>query len=115
MKNLFNTVQLIGHLGQKPEIFTLETGRMVARVSLATNEQYYSSSGEKVNNTSWHNLVAWDKKANFLEKYFAKGNRVLVHGRIATRQYEDKNGIKRNVTEVIVSDLMKFDKSEVEY
>lgn len=106
-------MQIIGHLGQKPEIFTLETGRMVARVSLATNEQYYSSSGEKVNNTSWHNLVAWDKKANFLEKYFAKGNRVLVHGRIATRQYEDKNGIKRNVTEVIVSDLMKFDKSEV--
>lgn len=114
MKTLFNTVQLIGHLGRKPELITLETGRKLARVSLATNEQYYSSNGEKVSNTSWHNLVAWDKKADFLDRYFAKGNRVLVHGKIETRQYEDRNGVTRNITEVVVSDLMKFDKTESE-
>ncbi|MEO6190393.1 MAG: single-stranded DNA-binding protein [Saprospiraceae bacterium] len=108
MKNLRNSVQLIGHLGKMPEVTNLEKGKKVARISLATHENYYSAKGEKVVNTTWHNLVAWDTKADYVEKYLNKGQEILVHGRITTRSYEDKTGVTRYVTEVIVTDVMKL-------
>ncbi len=110
MKNLRNSVQLIGHLGKNPQVINLEKGKKVARLSLATHENYYSSKGEKVNNTIWHNLVAWDAKADYAEKYLEKGQEVLVHGKITTRSYEDKSGQTRYVTEVVITDVMKLSK-----
>lgn len=116
MKNLRNYVQLIGHLGKEPIVTNYDTGKKVARISLATHQDYYSSKGEKILNTCWHNLVAWDKKADFVEKYFAKGNLVLVNGRLSTRSYEDKTGVLRYITEVIITDVMKLSKErEAEY
>ncbi|MEP7196320.1 MAG: single-stranded DNA-binding protein [Saprospiraceae bacterium] len=110
MKNLRNSVQLIGHLGKMPEVINLEKGKKIARISLATHENYFSSKGEKVINTTWHNLVAWDSKADYVEKYLAKGQEVIVHGRISTRSYEDAAGKNRSVTEVIITDVMKLNK-----
>ncbi|MCC6815546.1 MAG: single-stranded DNA-binding protein [Saprospiraceae bacterium] len=110
MKNLRNYVQLIGHLGKEPSVTNYDSGKKVARVSLATHDDYFSAKGEKILNTMWHNLVAWDKKADFVEKYFSKGNLVLVNGRLSTRSYEDKSGALKYVTEVIVTDVMKLNK-----
>ncbi len=110
MKNLRNSVQLIGHLGKTPEITLLEKGKKLARFSLATNENYTSAKGEKVNNTTWHNLVAWDAKADYIEKYFNKGNEVLIQGRLSSRSYEDKSGQTKYITEVIIQDILKITK-----
>lgn len=110
MKNLRNSVQLIGHLGKSPEITNLEKGKKLARFSLATNENYTSAKGEKVNNTTWHNLVAWDAKADYIEKYLNKGHEVLIQGRLSSRSYEDKSGLTKYITEVIIQDILKLTK-----
>ena len=106
MNTLKNKVQLIGNLGADPEVKTLDSGKIVAKMSLATSDTYKKSSGEKVSETQWHNLVAWGKTAEIAGKYLKKGNRVAIEGRLANRTYEDKNGVKRYVTEVIVNDLL---------
>ncbi|NOT37017.1 MAG: single-stranded DNA-binding protein [Saprospiraceae bacterium] len=108
MKNLRNYVQLVGHLGKQPVVTNYQTGKRAVRVSLATHDDFYSAKGEKVVNTNWHNLVAWDNKADFLEKYLNKGSLVMVNGRLSTRSYESKEGTTKYVTEVIVSEVMKL-------
>lgn len=106
MNNLRNRVQLIGNLGMDPEVKKLDSGRMLAKLSLATSDSYKNSEGEKVTDTQWHNLVAWGKTAEIAEKYLKKGNRVVVEGKLVSRSYEDKEGIKRYVTEVVVSEFL---------
>ena len=108
MKNLKNSVQLIGHLGRTPEVTQLEKGKKIARFSLATNENYTSANGEKVSNTTWHNVIAWDAKADYIEKHLEKGNEVLVHGKISNRSYEDKNGQTKYISEIVISDVLKI-------
>ena len=110
MNSLRNSVQLIGHLGQDPEIITLEKGKKLARVSIATNESYTSSNGEKVKNTSWHNVIAWDNKAEFMDKFLKKGNEVALKGRLAHRSYEDKTGVTKFISEIIVNEIVKLGK-----
>lgn len=105
MSTLRNSVQLIGNLGNDPEVVNLESGRKLAKFSLATNETYKNQQGEKVTETQWHNLVVWGKTAEIAEKYLAKGREVAVNGKLTYRNYEDKNGVKRYITEIVVNDL----------
>ncbi|NTW25693.1 MAG: single-stranded DNA-binding protein [Lentimicrobium sp.] len=106
MNNINNTVQLIGHLGADPEMKTLEGSRKVARLRLATNDEYMSKSGEKVKQTEWHTLVAWGPLADVCEKNLAKGQEVVIEGKLGYRVYTDKEGNKKFITEITVNDLM---------
>jgi len=106
MSTLRNKVQLIGIVGNEPEITNLESGKKVAKFSIATNESYKDSKGEKVTNTQWHNIVAWGKIAEIVEKYVGKGKEVALEGKLTSRSYETKEGEKRYVTEVIVNELL---------
>ncbi|RDY57847.1 single-stranded DNA-binding protein [Flagellimonas nanhaiensis] len=106
MSTLRNKVTLIGNVGQEPEIRDLESGKKVAKISLATNESYKNGKGEKVTDTQWHNLVAWGKTAEIIEKYVTKGKEIAIEGKLTSRSYEDKEGNKRYVTEVVVSEIL---------
>ncbi|SDC67839.1 single-strand binding protein [Algoriphagus faecimaris] len=110
MNALRNRVQLIGHLGGKIEIKTLDSGKKVGRVSIATNETYKNKNGEKVTETTWHNLVLWDKEAEIVDKYTDKGSEVGIEGRLTNRDYTDKDGVKRYITEVVVSEVLLLGK-----
>lgn len=106
MNALKNRVQLIGNLGNDPEIITLESGKKLAKFSIATNETYKNSAGEKVTDTQWHNIVAWNKTAEIIEKYLQKGNEVIIEGKLTSRSFDDKEGNKRYVTEVVCNELL---------
>ena len=106
MYALKNKVQLIGNLGDKPSIRQTESGRKLATFSVATNEQYRNSKGEKVNETQWHRVVAWGKTAEIAEKYLDKGREIALEGKLVTRSYNDKAGSKKFITEVQVNELL---------
>ncbi|MBL1233261.1 MAG: single-stranded DNA-binding protein [Flavobacteriales bacterium] len=106
MNNLKNKVQLIGNLGNAPEIINLESGKKLAKFAIATNESYRNAKGETVKETQWHNLVAWGKTAEIVEKYLTKGNEVAIEGKLTSRSYEDKEGNKKYITEVVVNELL---------
>ena len=106
MSTLKNKVQLIGNVGQEPQVTVLDNGKKVARISLATNENFKNSKGEKQTNTDWHQLVAWGKVASLIEDYVFTGKEIAVQGKLSSRSYEDKEGVKRYVTEVIVSEIL---------
>lgn len=106
MNSLRNKVQLIGNLGNAPEIVNLESGKKLAKFSLATNESYTNAQGEKITNTDWHNLVAWGKTADIIEKYVTKGKEIAIEGKLTSRSYETKEGEKRYITEVVIHDLL---------
>jgi len=105
MNTMRNRVQLIGHLGQNPEVKTLDGGRKMATIRLATSEVFTNAKGEKITETQWHNVVAWGKTAEIAEKYFAKGLNVLIDGKLVSRTYDDKEGNKRYITEVQANEL----------
>lgn len=105
MQNLKNKVHLIGNLGMDPEIKKLENGSSLAKFSLATSDSYKNKDGEKVKETQWHNLVAWGPKAEFVEKYLKKGQEIAVEGKLTHRTYENKEGKKQYITEVVVNEV----------
>jgi len=106
MNALRNKVQLIGNLGNAPEVRNTESGKKLVKFSVATNEIYTNSKGEKVKETQWHNLIAWGKVADIAEKYLLKGTEVAVEGKLITRNYTDKEGNKKYVTEIQVNELL---------
>jgi len=106
MYALRNKVQLIGNLGNTPEVKNTENGKKLARFSVATNESYRNAKGEKVTDTQWHSLVAWGKVAEIAEKYLNKGSEVAVEGKLIHRNYTDKEGNKKYVSEVQVNELL---------
>lgn len=106
MYALKNKVQLIGNLGNAPEVKTTESGKKLARFSVATNESYRNAKGEKVTETTWHNLVAWGKVADIAEKYLNKGSEIAIEGKLINRSYTDKDGNKKYITEVQVNELL---------
>lgn len=110
MNTLRNKVQLIGNLGNDPEIINLESGRTLAKFSIATNESYKNAKGEKVTDTQWHNVVAWGKTAEIIEKYVTKGKEVAIEGKLTSRSYETKEGEKRYITEVVCNELLMLGK-----
>lgn len=116
MSSLKNRVLLLGNLGKDPEIRNLENGKKVTRFTLATTEEYKNSDGKKVKETTWHNIVAWNGTADIAARYLKKGGQVAVEGRLAYRSYEDKGGVNRNITEVVIHDILflKSGKEEVQ-
>ncbi len=106
MYALKNKVQLIGNLGNAPEVRTLDGGKKMARFSVATNESYRNAKGEKITETQWHSLVAWGKVAEIVEKYLVKGKEVMIEGKLVNRTYTDKDGNKKYSTEVHVNELL---------
>jgi single-strand DNA-binding protein len=110
MNTLKNKVQLIGNLGNDPEIITLESGKKLAKFSLATNEYYKDADGQKQTKTEWHNLIAWNKTAEIIEKYVSKGKEIAIEGKLTSRSWDDKEGNKRYTTEVIVNGVVMFSK-----
>ena len=110
MYALKNKVQLIGNLGNAPEIKTLESGKKMAIFNVATNESYRNAKGEKVTETQWHRVVAWGKVAEIAGKYLEKGKEVALEGKLVNRSYNDKGGIKKYVTEIQVNELLLLGK-----
>jgi single-strand DNA-binding protein len=106
MSSLRNRVNLIGNLGHDPEMKSLENGKKITKFTLATNEEFKNGDGQKVKETTWHNIVVFDKLAELAGKFLKKGGQVAVEGRIAYRTYEDKNGVTKYITEIIVHDLL---------
>ncbi len=112
MNSIKNSVQLIGHLGKDVEFKSLENGNALAKFTMATNEFYKNNNGEKMQNTQWHNIVAWNKLAENMSKLLSKGNEVLVRGKLVHRSYEDANGNNKYISEVVVNEYIKLTKKE---
>ena len=108
-----NKVQLIGHLGAAPEVKTFENGNTLAKMNIATNETYKNAKGEEVSDTQWHRVTAWGKTAEIAGKYLTKGSQVLIDGRLAYREYTDKEGQRRFMTDVVVNEILMLDKKSV--
>lgn len=106
MNTLRNRVQLIGNLGTTPEVKTLTGGKKVVKLVVATNETYKNQKGEKVTETTWHNLTAWGTNADIAEKYLQKGSEIAIEGKLKNNNYTDKDGIKRYVTDIEVTEFL---------
>ena len=107
-----NKVQLIGRLGKDPEVQKFDGDNMVVRFPLATNESYKDKNGQLVESTDWHNIVAWRKLGQIAEQYIKKGMSIYVEGKIRSRSYDDKDGVKRYVTEIVADNFIMLDKKE---
>jgi single-strand DNA-binding protein len=105
MRNLRNSVQLIGNLGADPEVRTIANGRMLARIRVATTESYKNKEGERIKQTFWHNIVAWGSTADIMAKYLQKGSLVAVEGKLVHRSYESTQGETKYVTEVVANEV----------
>lgn len=110
MSTLKNKVQLIGNVGQEPETTNLENGKIVTNISIATNESYKNADGERVKNTVWHRAVAWNKTAGIIDKYVRKGDMIAIEGKLVNRKFETKEGEKRTVTEILISEILLMNK-----
>ena len=106
MNQLRNQVQLIGRLGRDPEVKHLENNKTLAKFPLATDEIYRNEQGVKVTDTQWHNVVIWGKLAQVAEDYLHKGREVALKGKLTYRVYEDKDGEKKYITEIVAYDLV---------
>lgn len=103
--NAINKVQLTGNLGNNPEIKTFENGSKLAKFSMATTEEYTTRGGEKSSNTQWHFVTAWGKIAEQVENELKKGSFASIEGRLVTRNYTDKNGQKKYITEIVANEV----------
>jgi single-strand DNA-binding protein len=107
-----NRVILVGNVGKEPETRYLDSGVALCKFPLATNEKYKNRSGENVKNTEWHNVILWRKLAEIAEKYVKKGDLLYLEGKIRTRSYDDKEGNKKYITEVIVDNMQMLGKKQ---
>ena len=110
MKNISNSVQLIGRLGAKPEMIALESGNKLVKLNLATKEVYKNQKGEKVIDTQWHRLIAWGKLAENMGTFLEKGQEVAVNGKITYKNYTNKEGKAIYYTEIVVNEFMMVGK-----
>ncbi len=110
MNSLRNRVQLIGNLGNTPEIKVFEGNKKVARMTIATNEKYKNQKGEWVTDTTWHNITAWGNNAEIAEKYLQKGAEIAVEGKLKNNSYTDKDGNKRYTTEIHINEFIMLGK-----
>jgi len=97
-----NRVILVGRFGKDPELKDIKSGQKVANFSLATDRQWKDKDGNREKTVTWHNMVAWGKTAELIAEYFHKGDQIYIEGRIDNRSYEDKDGNKRYVSEVVM-------------
>jgi single-strand DNA-binding protein len=110
--NIKNSVRLIGHTGKEIEVINFENGSLKVTVTLATNDHYINAKGEKVEETQWHNLVAFGKTAEILEKYVTKGKEIGIEGKLTYRSYDDKDGVKKYITEIRVEEVLLLGSKE---
>lgn len=106
MNSLKNKVILVGRLGQNPETKTIEGNKKVTHFTLATDDSYRNADGQKISEATWHNITAWNGLADVADRFLKKGVQVAVEGRIVYRSYEDKKGVTKNVTEIVLNDLV---------
>ncbi len=104
--SLRNKVTLVGYTGKEVEMISFENGNVKAAVSLATSDYYINAKGDKVEETQWHSLVAFGKAAEIFQKYVTKGKEIAVEGKLSYRSYDDKDGIKRYITEIKVDEIL---------
>ncbi|MBI5218237.1 MAG: single-stranded DNA-binding protein [Bacteroidia bacterium] len=107
-----NKVFLLGHVGKDPDVRHLDSGVVKASFTLATSEQYKNKSGEVIKNTEWHNIVLWRNLAEVAEKFVKKGIQVFIEGKITTRNYDDKDGNKRYITEIVGDNMQLLSKKD---
>ena len=112
MNSLRNKVQLIGNIGQTPEIISFENGSKIAKLTLATNENYKDSKGDKKTETQWHNLIAWGKTAEIIENYVKKGEEIAIEGKIIYENFEGTDGNKKYVTKIRISEVLMLGGSQ---
>ena len=112
MNNLKNSVQLIGNVGKDPEVKSLEGGKMLAKLTVATNETYRNNKGQDVTDTQWHNVVGWGKVAESMGKFVKKGNSVIIKGKLTHNSYEDSEGKMRYYSQVVVNEFMVLNKGD---
>ena len=113
MNSLRNKVQLIGNLGQDPDIRNYENGKTAARFSIATSDAYRDAEGNKITETQCHNVVARGNLAKSIEKYLSKGSEIAVEGKLTHRSFDDKEGMKRYFTEVVIHDMVMLGKKAI--
>ncbi len=101
-----NKIMLLGHVGKDPEVRYTNNGKAVATFSLATSEGWRDGQGELQERTTWHNIVVWDRLAEICKEYVKKGKQLYIEGRIQNRSYDDKDGNKRYITEVVANELI---------
>lgn len=106
MNSLKNRVILIGRLGQNPETRTIENGKKVTHFTLATDDSYKNAEGQRISEATWHNITAWNGLADIADRFLKKGREVAVEGRIVYKTYEDKKGVTKNTTEIVLNDLV---------
>lgn len=111
MNSIKNKVTLIGNLGNAPEVKTFDSNKKVVRISLATNETYKNQKGERVTETTWHNVVMWGQLAEIAEKFLKKGSEVAIDGKLVNRNYTDKQGTKKYITEIQANELVLLGKA----
>ena len=111
MTTLRNSVQLIGRPGMDPEVKTIANDRKMARFTLATNDFYVNNKGERIEETQWHNLVAWGKTAEIVEKLVKKGKEVVIEGKLASNTWEDKEGVRHFNVQVVINELLAIEKA----
>lgn len=112
MKNLSNQVQLIGRVGNDIELKETKTGKKFINISIATNEFYKNKAGERVQDTTWHKVIAWNKSAELMFDLLEKGNEIMLQGKLSNRTYDDKDGNKQYITEVVADSFLKLEKKE---
>lgn len=115
MYALRNRVQIIGNVGGAPEVRNTESGKKLVRFSIATSESYRNTAGEKVTETQWHNVIAWGKIAEIAEKYIVKGGEVAIEGKLIHRNYTDKEGNKKYITEIQLNELLLLGNGKTQF
>lgn len=106
MTTLRNRVQLVGNLGIDPEIVKFESGKKLAKFTVATNESFTDAKGNKTTDTQWHNVVAWGKQADLVENFLTKGIGLTLEGKLTYRKYEDKDKQTHYITEIVLSSFI---------
>ena len=110
MNALRNKVQLIGRLGKDPESFVFDDGKMKVSFPVATNESYRGADGEKTERTQWHDIVAWGALAEIANQYLKKGSELALEGRLVYRSYEDKEGVTRYISEIVMKEMLMLER-----
>ena len=112
MRNIKNSITLIGHLGNDAQLIHTRNGNTLANISLATNDYYRNQNGDRITTTEWHRCVAWGKLAELMGSLCKKGKEVAVRGKLTYNNYEDKNGIRRRMSQIVIDEFVLLSKDK---
>lgn len=112
MNSIKNSVRLVGNVGRDPQIMSFESGKKKATITLATSDSFKNAQGEWVRDTQWHQVIAWGRHANIIEKFVSKGKELALEGKLVHRSYTDKDGNTRYQTEVVMNELLMLKDSK---